>query len=249
MSASFTRQSSRMRRANSPSLVVTSTVRSGSPTSRRSSSSPQYGTLHPIQPARSALIHSRRSSSSVLVSSPPSCPARGSATTSLSRTPSQSRRMSASGRPSLMARRSSGISQPVMMTGRSRRNAGRTSSPDTGSSGHTFAAVRRLVSKYSAMPSHRTPSKSRARMSAVVKPAGPRATLAPRRQTEEDGYLDVGMERRHFLRDGLARLVHRLQRLRRVLEERDHDEDPASGLAHADPLDALQVEALGKGAR
>ena len=71
-------------------------------------------------------------------------------------------RDSSSRRPPVMARSRSGISQPVVITGRSRAKTVNRVSLGHCASGQTRAYVRRLASKYSRMPSQRTPSKSRA---------------------------------------------------------------------------------------
>src|SRR5262245_20157934 len=108
--------------------------------------------------------------------------------------------MFASGCPPAMARKSSGISQPVKMTGRSRRKAGRSASPGALSRGQALTHVRRLVSKYSAMPSHSTPSKSMARMSGMAMASG-----AP-----FDGHVEQeGPARGEGLVEGGAQLVRR----------------------------------------
>ena len=167
-SASRTSQWSRMRRANSPSLVVTSTLREGSATRRRSSSTLPYGAWSAIQPASSAAIHSRRTSSSAwprraISASPAATPPRRAP-----RAPApvaQDLRAWDPVRDGAQEHRHLPAAQDHRAQ-RAERHEGAVGGRLV--SGHTCGQVRRLVSKYSRRPSQQTPSKSSARMSGIV---------------------------------------------------------------------------------
>src|SRR5262249_10327024 len=78
--------------------------------------------------------------------------------------------------------------------------AGRSASPGAFSRGHALMHVRRLVSKYSAMPSHSTPSKSMARISGMAMASG----------TAFDGHVEQeGPPRGECLVEGGTQFVRR----------------------------------------